>query len=169
MSQVYEKKHTFEYVAQMLKDFREMQRRAQQLIFEIENYIPAATGEDMIDAITFNTPSVGGVNGILHNGQVADKTANIAISYAEKVDKLNVKHKKELENDLKYVNVEILRLEHYISLLDDKHSKVLRMLYIEGLTYAKTAEKYGISTASVRKLRKTGISKLTAMFDAIVK
>ena len=86
MSQVYEKKYTFEYVAQMLKDYKELKRKALQLKFEIDNYIPAATDEDMIDAMNFNTSSVSGVNSILHSGQVSDKTANIAISYAEKDD-----------------------------------------------------------------------------------
>jgi DNA-directed RNA polymerase specialized sigma24 family protein len=58
-------------------------------------------------------------------------------------------------------------MEYYIGLLDENPAQTLRMLYIEGLTYMKIAEKLKISTSSVRNFRKAGIRKLAFMFQAL--
>lgn len=167
MPDVEEKKYTFENVAQMLKEYKDLKRKALQLEFEISNYIPIATSEDMIDSMTFNNTLGDGINSI-HNGQATDKTANIAIAYAEKVDKLNIKHLQELEDDLRAVNMEMLRLEVYINLLDEKYAKILRALYLEGMTFVDAAEKNQISTTALKKLRVAGIRKLVDMYNTIV-
>lgn len=168
MSQDKDNKYTHEIIVQMLKDYRVLQRRAKQLEFEITNYAPAATDEDMIDAMTFNS-SLGDGGNSIHTGQASDKTANIAVSYAEKVDKLNRKHKQELESDLRAVNTEMLRLETYISLLDEKQSKTLRMLYLEGLTFVKAADRMNLSVDTVKNYRKAGIKCLVEMYNNILK
>lgn len=161
------KKYSFENIVSMLKDYNNLKRKSLQLEFEISNYIPIATGDDIIDSMTFNKASDDGSS---HpNGQTSDKTANIAISYAEKVDRLNIKYLQELKSDLRAINMEMLRLEFYINLLEKKYANILRMLYLEGLTLTKTAEKTKLSIDTVKNNRKAGINKLLDMYNSIVK
>lgn len=159
--------YTYEIVTQMLKGYRELQRKTLQLEFEITNYIPIATGTDIIDSMTFGKAMDDGFN-IIHNGHVSDKTAQIAVSYADKAERLNIKHKQELEDELRSINMEMLRMEYYIGLLEEKHAKVLRLLYYDGLTLVKTAESAKISLDSVKSYRKAGILSLVDMYNRIL-
>jgi hypothetical protein len=155
-----------ERVTLMLAGYKDLQVRAQQLAFEIKNYTPMASGEDMIDAMTFGKPADAGSTHV-HTSKITDKTASTAIAYEANAAALNSKQKKDLEYNLRVINMEMMRLEYYISLLDENYAKTLRMLYIEGLTYVKIADELKTSISSVRNFRKVGIRKLAVMFQAI--
>ncbi len=84
------------------------------------------------------------------------------------MERLNIKFRQELEDDLRAVNMEMLRLEFYISLLDEKLAKVLGMLYLEGLTFSKVAEEMTLSVETVKSYRKAGIVYLVEMYNSLL-
>jgi DNA-directed RNA polymerase specialized sigma subunit len=153
-------------VEEMLKSYNKLRQEAGQLEFEINNYIPAATDTDVIEAMTFSKPQGDEISGI-HSGKTSDKTSAIAASYPDQARNINLRHKQALESDLRQVNVQIMRLEHYINLLGGNHTKVLQLIYINELTYDKTASEIKVSVTTVKKLRLEALEKLTVMFQAV--
>ena len=159
-------KFTFEIVADMLKSFIQMKKDVALLDDEIKNYVPVVSDKDMIDSMTFSRPDSECVNNI-HSGKINDKTASIAISYSEKMMKINIRHKEELENDLCLILSNIRRLEHYVRSLDEIHASVLEKLYFEGLTYVETGKALMLSISAIKRYRRAGIERIVAMYDLI--
>lgn len=110
-------KYIFEDIAKLLKEYKNMTKKALQLEFEVNNYTPIITTEDMIDTMTYRTMPVDETFS-KSIGETSDKTAFAAVSYVEQTNKINILHKHELENSLRQINIEIMRIEYYISLLD---------------------------------------------------
>jgi len=138
-------------VVTMLENYGELTRQAAQLEFEIQNYRPVVTSEDIIDTMIFGQNS-DGVAVQTKTGS-SDKTAGIALSYNERADSLNIKELDTLHDDLYAVTVQTARIRHYISLLDKRQSDILTKIYIEGMTLLDTAEMLGLSRATVQRNR----------------
>lgn len=154
---------TFEIVADLLKNFDKLKLKERQLEFEISNYKPVdVSSEEVIETMTFRH-SEGHVKG----GEPSDRTAAIALSYADKRCFINMKQKQVLEEELSVLRTQIERIEFYISIIDPKYASVLRDLYIEGHTFEETAIKENISITAVKNSRRAGIEKLVEMFRAV--
>ena len=157
-------KVTFEEMASILKNFNKLKLKEKQLEFEISNYKTISlSNEDMIETMMFNN----NIGERIKSSNKSDMTAMIALSYADNVKKLNLKQKKELEFELKYLQEQIRRIEFYISILNSEHASVLNDLYIECLTIEETAAKESISITSVKNNRRAGIKNLVEMFNSI--
>ncbi len=156
-----------EKVTDILAGYAALKIKAQQLKFEIENYRPPATDEDVIDAMTFGKPPDAGSTHV-HNSKISDKTARTAVIYKKEATTINMKLKAELENELNAINMEMMRLEYYIGLLKGNYSNVLWMLYIEGITYTDAAAELKVSISTLKKYRKLAIQKLAAMYETII-
>ncbi len=156
-----------EKVTKMLVGYKDLEKRAKQLMFEIRNFTPRASDDDLIDALTFGKPSDAG-SIYVRSSKISDKTASVAEAYKSSAAALNKKHMEELENDLRVIHMEMMRLEFYIDLLGGNHARVIRALYIEGLTYQQAIVKIKISITTFKKMRREGILKLASMYQAII-
>ena len=158
-------KFTFGMIAGMLRDYKNLKRKALLLEFEIKcaENLPISDN-DIIESMTFDSQLGEKVKG----GQISDKTANTAMSYGIKKHKMKLKHESDLKNDLNSINIELERMEYYISLLDERHSSVLKSLYMDGLTFTETACKRHLSVSAIQKLRKVGIEKLVDMYNLLI-
>ena len=151
-------------VIAMLENYKEWKRRAAQLEFEIQHYRPMATEADIIDMMMFGQTS----DGIVSKGHISNKTVNIALSYDERKDELNIKELDALNCDLQTVMLQMARIRHYISLLETKQSDVLTQIYIHNTTLPETAERLNMSLSTVQRNRNNGVNKLCEMFGLVV-
>ena len=71
--------------------------------------------------------------------------------------------RKSVINALNKARTEIDRLEFYISLLDEKKASVLKLLYIDGLTWKETQQRLSISGNTLFRYRGDAIAELTEM------
>jgi len=151
----------------MLENYGELTRQAAQLEFEIQHYRPIVTSEDVIDTMTFGqNPNV---MANYTKNRTSDKTADIALSYNERVESLNIKELDTLRDDLHAVTVQMARIRRYISFLKKQQSDVLTKIYIEGIGVLNTAEALGLSRATVHRSRTLGIEKITEMLIRVIK
>lgn len=156
---------TFEMVADLLRNFRQLKQKESQLEFEISNYKAARiSSEDIIETMTFDHSAEH-----IKGGQPSDRTAAIAIAYNDKRYFINIKQKVELEDELANLQNQIRRIEFYIDILEPRYSCVLRDLYIEGYTFEGTAIKEHISITAVKNNRRAGIKKLVKMLQMVSK
>jgi hypothetical protein len=94
-----------EKVTSTLEGYLDLKIRAQQLAFEIDNYIPIASSEDMIDTMTFGKPVDSGSTHV-QSSKITDKTASTAIAYELNAATINSRQRKDLINDLRVINME---------------------------------------------------------------
>ena len=83
-------------VLNMLTNYREPVRQAAQYEFEIQNYKPMATDEDIMDSMLFGQNA----GGIAAKGHISNKTEAIALTYNDRVEALNIKELHDLQCDL---------------------------------------------------------------------
>jgi len=159
-------KFTYDIVADILRGYRELNQIATQLRNDIAHYFPSISDEDIIETMTFSRILSKRINKI-HNGKTSDRTAFIAMSYSESVDKVKIRPKCELENELKMVLSDINRIECYVGLLSEQSSVVLQKLYFEYKTHAEVADEINISVSTLKRHRNDGIAQLVPMFNLI--
>lgn len=156
--------YTNKDIISKLESYKDLKRKALQLAFELENYQAEITDDDIIETMMFNNR----VDEYVSSGQFFDKTANIAVSYSEKAVNMNIRRRQDLENEYSHISLELRRLEYYISIIEQKYSDILRLLYLEDMTYVSTAAELNISLATVPNNRNKAIEKLTEMYNRIV-
>jgi len=154
---------TFEIVSGMLHNYQEMKRKALQLEFELTILNNLISDSEFIDAMSLSSPKSDGIQG----GFASDKTANIAISYSDKLDDIRIKETKELSKEYMSVALLMERIKHYISLLPPKQSFVLHKLYIEGAPFGEFIKAEELSISTIKKYKRLGITQLVDMFNFV--
>lgn len=124
------------YIVDCLESWSTRNRKISVLRYELE-HCAHVTPEEMIDAMNYS------------RGDDVDRakirTSNdpryIAPSYREKVTKINDEMIAEISGQLSELEREQGRLDHYISLLNERGKIILKMYYLEGLTLTAIAQK----------------------------
>ena len=146
-------------VLELLSGYHSRQTQIALLRYELEH--PAHISDaDMIDALSFRHNSESSAP----SGYVSNKTLYIALNYREKASASNEATINEIAVQL-YDLEQQARLLHYISLLDERESKIISMTYIDRMKSEGIAEKLGISVRTLRTLRNEAIDSLCEMYQ----
>ena len=157
-------KYTNKDIIEKLSKIGELERKKQQLEFELENYIDMVSGDDIIEAKTFKS----GVAEVMPGGHHGDITADLAVSYGDKTARMNICEKQALNDSLRRVELEIKRITYYVSLLDNRQADVIRTHYFEGCPLPQTAINLGLSITTMRRVLKSAVTNLTDMYNLVV-
>lgn len=150
------------YVVSLLETCQERKRKIALLHYELEH--PAHTSEaEMISAMALGHGS--GSNGGHTEGHISDKTLYIALNYQSKVDKMNTDTKEEIVVQLVELEQEQARLEYYTSLLEGRHALVIRLAYLEGLSWDEVAKKAGVAVRTAHKIKNQALDQLAGMYQ----
>ena len=150
------------HVVSLLETCQERKRKIALLHYELEH--PAHTSEaEMISAMALGH-GAGGSSGHVE-GHISDKTLYIALNYQSKVDKLNADTKEEIVVQLVELEQEQKRLDYYISLLNERQAKVIKLTFFEGCAQNDVARKLAIVPRTVRRIKDEGVDKLIEMYS----
>ena len=150
------------YVVNLLETCQERRRKIALLHYELEH--PAHTSEaEMISAMALGYGN--GSGGGHPDGHISDKTLYIALNYQSKVDKLNADTKEEIVVQLVELEQEQKRLDYYISLLNERQAKVIKLTFFEGCAQNDVARKLAIVSRTVRRIKEEAIDKLVEMYS----
>lgn len=152
-----------EDIINKLKSYNKLCRAGEQLRFEIDNFRPIVSDNEMIESLCFSSEDGERVA----TGRISDKTQSIALSYMDKTVTANVRHREELLRELEKVEMGVMRLDFYLTLLPEQVSSILKMQYFEGLPWDKITERLSISRATLKRLREEGISELVEYYNRI--
>ena len=147
-------------VMQLLSLFRENQRKIELLRYELE-HPPMVTEEEMISALSFGHGEYTGTT----SGHISDKTLYIALNYKDKIDRTTNEAVHEVARELSKLEKQQQRLLHYIGLMDEKDSEIIRMTYMDAMDTEQIAAKLGVSERTIRTRRITAIEHLCRMFE----
>ena len=95
---------------------------------------------------------------------VSDKTARIAISYREKMDRINKEWQAHLEKKHSVLSEELVFFESAVLSLSGILPGLIADMVIKGLTWDDLAAKYHISRTMVAKNRKRAIRELETLY-----
>ena len=97
-------------------------------------------------------------------GHASDKTLYIALNYQDRTEEANQIGADEVVEQLVDLEREQERLKYYVSLLEERQEKVIKLFYFEGYSQEECAKKLEIATRTVRRIKDDAIEELTEMY-----
>ena len=147
-------------VEKILKDYPRMLQERKCVAYEIANF-RGVTAEEVIKSMY--TPHTNHER--VQSSRQSDKTAQIAMNYKDKMDRINSEWIEYLEAKLKLVNDEIVFFEAALSSLSGKLPVIIRDLVIEQMTWNDLADKYFVSKRMIGYYRRKAIGELDRLYE----
>ena len=143
----------------IMQDYQQMVMERICLENQIRNF-KGITEEEMIDSLYFPQPDGDRVQ----TSGISDKTARIAISYREKMDRINKEWQAHLEKKHSVLLEELVFFESAVFSLSGILPDLISDMVVKGLTWDDLADKYHISRTMVAKNRKRAIRELEILY-----
>lgn len=150
-----------ERVEKLMREYPQMKTEVKCLENQIRDF-RGISETDMIESMLYSHPEGDRVQ---TNG-VSDKTARIAMSYRERMEKINKEWYDYLEQKYLLLSEEVRFFESALASLPGSLAGVMRDLVLEGMTYDAIAEKYFVSRTMVIKYRKRALTELDKLYAA---
>lgn len=150
------------HVLDLLESWPERKRNIVLLHYELDHAAQTSKNE-MIEAMALSHGDDSGGS----KGYISDKTLYIALNYQNKTDTMNAEAKEEIVVQLVELEQEQKRLEHYISLLDDRHAEVLQLTYEKKMPQSEAEKIMGLSAKTIRKLKNEALDALVEMYEFV--
>lgn len=151
-------------VINLLETYQERQRKIALLHYELDHAAQTSKNEILeAMALGHGTTSSGGHP----DGHISDKTLYIALNYQDRVAKLNADTKEEIVVQLVKLEQEQKRLDFYISLLEERQSRVIQLLYMQKLPQGEVENIMSLSAKTVRKLKSDALDALAGMYGFV--
>jgi hypothetical protein len=150
-----------ERVEKLIREYPQMKTEVKCL----ENLIRDFRGiseTEMIESMLYSHPEGERVQ----TSGVSDKTARIAISYREKMERINKEWYDYLEQKYLLLSEELRFFESALGSLSGNLPAIMSDMVIARLTWDEISEKYFVSRTMVAKYRKKAISELDVLFTA---
>lgn len=148
------------HVVKLLEGYSKRERQIALLRYEMQ-HTARISPEEMIDAMSLgHSDGMGGGS----KGHISNKTMYIALNYQERMERMNTEATNEIAQRLLELETEQDRIRYYVSLLEKREAKVIRMTYFEGINQDETAQSLGIVPRTMRRIKKEAIAKLAEMY-----
>ena len=102
---------------------------------------------------------------LFYSGHASDKTLYIALNYQAQIDHMRNDTTEEVAGQLVTLEREQEQLNYYVSLLGPRHAELLKLLYFEGYSQKACAQKLGIATRTVRRIKDDAIVELVELYS----
>ena len=148
-------------IESILHNYTTLKREVQVLEFELNRITRNLHPQAIEDRILAHSECER-VSGSHHS----DKTANIVIEHID--SQINGEYH-ALRTLISNIQIELQRIEYYLSLIPEKEAEVIRMFYFEKLTWAKITEKALNSQSTMQRLKNSGIEKFSKYYTILDK
>lgn len=143
----------------IMREYPQMAMERNCLENQIRNF-QGITETEMIDAMHFSKPDGERVQ----NSKISDKTGCVAITYKDKLDRINAQWQAHLVKKHTILADEMAFFESAVCSLSGNLPGVISDMVIKGLTWDELASKYHISRTMVAKSRKKAIHELENLY-----
>ena len=146
-------------VERIMQEYLQMVMERVCLENQIRNF-QGITEEEMIDSLQFSQPDAERVQ----TSSVSDKTGRIAVSYKDKMERINKEWQAHLEKKHAVLMEELMFFESAVLSLSGFLPAFISDMVIKGLSWDDLAAKYYISRTMVAKNRKRAIRELENLY-----
>jgi hypothetical protein len=148
-------------VEKLLKEYPTLIRERNCLAHQIAHF-RGVTAEDVIESMY--TPFMDGER--VQTSGISDKTAQIALNYQERMERINREWFEHLEHRLKLLTDELSFFESALDSLSGRLPAVMRALVVRQSTWDIVQTEYHIGRATLSAYRKQAIAELDELFAA---
>ena len=149
-------------VIRLLKSYPSKKTRLDQLHFELDN-VTSRSESEIIQELAIRGSTIGG--GGSRRGHISDKTMAIAFEYHNISHRMNSEAINEIMRDMGGVEEDIIRIEKYVSLLDELSSNIISLYYFHRKTWDDIETQLGIKKRSLQRYRDSAIDNLASMYS----
>ena len=148
------------HVIYLLDTYHKRARQIAVLRYELTN--PAmVTDSEVLEAMQFARSE-----GIRRPaGHISNKTLHIALNYREQAKRINAENLDEISTELVKLTEEQSRLEYFVSLLEPRQEKILRLTCFERVPQEAVAKELGITVRRVQAIKAQAIDELAEMYE----
>ena len=148
-----------ERIEKIMQEYQQMVMERTCLENQIKNF-KGITETEMIDSMYFSHPEGERVQ----TSGVSEKTATIAMTYRNKMERINLDWREHLEKKHSMLAEELIFFEAAVLSLSGILPDFISDMVIEGLTWDDLADKYHVSRTMVAKYRKKAIRELQILY-----
>lgn len=149
-----------EQVLALLREYREVQQKIKILRHE-QKYTAEISAEEVMEGLALRPPQSSGLPSDKHT---SDKTMWIATEYREITRRLNDEQKCSITGELLDLLLEHERLEHYVELLPEEHREIIRLHYLEGMSWLQVQQQLKKAKRTLTGISARAIDMLTEMY-----
>lgn len=148
-----------ERIEKLMRDYPQMKTEVKCLENQIRDFHGISETE-MIESMLYTQPEGDRVQ----TSGVSDKTACIAISYKERMERINSEWYEYLEKRYALLSEELRFFESAIKALSGKLPEIMSDLLFNKMTWDDVAEKHYVSRTMVGKYRKRAVIELDTLY-----
>ncbi|MDY2990616.1 MAG: hypothetical protein SOR91_03985 [Hornefia butyriciproducens] len=149
-----------ERIEKLIREYPKKKRDLECLKRQIADF-KGITDEDMIDVMYFSHPEGERVQ----TSGVSDKTARIAVTYKDKMERINSEWYEHLEKEYYELDEEVRFFESALKSLPDELSDVMTDMIIYRYTWDSLCSIYHVSRTMIAKYRRKAIRELEDMYQ----
>ena len=151
------------YVIDLLESYQKRSKQIELLHYELSH--PARVSEnEIIGALAL---AHGDGEGGHPGGHASDKTLYIALNYQARANRVNSDTAEEVVGQLVTLEREQERLEYYVSLLNERHKKVIQMFYFDEMAPDEVAETLQVTVRYAHAIKSKAIGELVSMYEYV--
>ena len=147
------------HVVHLLDTYHKRARQIAVLRYELSDPVKIRE-EEMIDTLQFTHQ----MDSSRPEGHISNKTPYATLNYRKKAERINAETFNEIYAELMALEQEQARLEYYISLLEPRQERVLRLTCFERIAQEAVAEEFGVTVRRVQDIKAQAISELAEMY-----
>ena len=147
-------------IEKLLKDYPKMVQQRDCVAHQLAHF-RGVSAEEVIESMY--TPRMDGER--VQSSNLSDKTAQIALGYEEKMERINRDWYVHLEKQLQLLNDEIVFLRSAIQSLPVELSEVMWDMVIEEQKWEVVEQKYNLSHTTLYRQRRKAIQQLAALYE----
>lgn len=145
------------YVLELLKNSSHRLRQIEIMRYELQ-HIPQISDSEIIEAMSL--PPLTSSEKASNSKAVPD----VALSYKQTAERMNAEALCELASAYMDLWREHDRLLHYIGLLDERQSKVIRLYYFESYVWTDVAKTMHMTVRTAQRIRQQAVDELTELY-----
>lgn len=144
----------------MLKTYRAMSRERDSLAHQIAHF-KGLTADEVIESM-YTTRSDGER---VQTSNLSDKTAQIAMNYQEKMERINREWYEHLERKLRMLNDEISFFKSALDTLPEHLSSLMKDMILDGQTWDTLEVTHHIGRTTIHRYRRKAIAILEKIYE----
>lgn len=144
----------------MLKNYPAMVRERDSIAHQIAHF-KGLTAEEVIESM-YTAHSDGER---VQTSNLSDKTAQIAMNYQEKMERINREWYEHLEKRMMFLTSEIQCFESALDTLPERQAAIMRDMITGDITWNAMCLVHRISRTTLAKHRKRAIARLSEIYD----
>jgi len=144
----------------MLKNYQSLVLERRSLIQQLAHF-QGMTAEEVIESMY--TPKMDGER--VQTSNLSDKTAQIALTYKERMDQINREWYEHLEKRLLKVDEEIKFFESALDSISEHLRPIMKDMFLNGCTWDYLEGAYHICRMTIMRYKRKALAEMSEIYD----